>query len=72
MERRDHYARWLAHVYLPDRGSVTADLLRMGLATQLTVPPNTYDFDCYRRAEAKVRAERAGIWHLPTYQVLVH
>jgi micrococcal nuclease len=70
IERRDDYGRWLAHLYLPDGTSITAHMLRAGLATHLTVPPDTYDLDCYRRAEAQARAADTGIWHLPGYRIV--
>lgn len=69
-ERQDHYGRWLAHLYLPDQSSVTAHLLRLGLATHLTVPPNTYARDCYDGAEAQAMASNSGIWRLPEYQII--
>ncbi len=70
VERRDDYGRWLAHLYLPDKTSITAHLLSSGLATQLTVPPDTYQIDCYRQAEAQAHAKDMGIWRLPKYQVV--
>jgi micrococcal nuclease len=69
-ERRDHYDRWLAHLYLPDGRSVTATLLRAGLATHLTVPPNVYALECYRRAEAQAIAADIGLWRLPQYRII--
>lgn len=69
-ERRDEYGRWLVHLYLPNKTSITAHLLRSGLATWLTVPPDTYNLDCYQRAEASARAANVGIWRLPEYQII--
>ncbi|AOU96660.1 hypothetical protein BI364_00250 [Acidihalobacter yilgarnensis] len=68
VERRDHYGRTLAHAYLPDGTSVSAALLRYGLATALVVPPNLAEAACYQRAEAQARAQRAGLWALARYQ----
>ncbi len=70
IERRDDYGRWLAHLDLPDKTSVTAHLLRLGLATHLAVPPDIYSLDCYRRAEVQARAADMGIWRLPEYQIV--
>ena len=67
-ERRDHYGRLLAHVYLPDGSSLTRRLLEAGLGTHLTIPPNLRNNACYGEAEAKARRERGGIWALPGYR----
>lgn len=68
VETRDQYGRSLAHVFLPDGISVAAHLLRLGLATSLVVPPNTWNLDCYLRAEREARQARRGVWALPQYQ----
>jgi len=68
MQRRDHYGRTLAHVFLEDGTSVEQWLLQRGLATILAVPPNVWNIDCYRQAERRARAARRGIWALPAYQ----
>ena len=67
-EQRDAYGRLLVHLYLPDKTSVNAQLLRRGLAIALTVPPNDWNLECYRGAEAQARREAAGIWSLPQYR----
>ena len=61
-EKRDHYGRLLAHVYLQDGKSVEAALLEAGLAAQIVVPPNVMQLDCYRTAENKARKARKGVW----------
>lgn len=65
---RDRYGRTLAHLFLSDGTSVTAALLRRGLATALTVPPNTWNVACYAQAETAARQAHSGIWALPRYQ----
>ncbi len=70
VEKRDHYGRALAHLYLPNKTSITAYLLRAGLATHLVVPPDLYNLDCYRQAEHEARTAKAGIWSLPRYRVI--
>ncbi|WP_198034153.1 thermonuclease family protein [Acidihalobacter ferrooxydans] len=67
-DRRDHYGRTLAHLFLPNGTSVTAALLRDGLATALVVPPDLWDSACYADAEAAARSRHLGIWSLPRYQ----
>lgn len=66
--RHDHYGRTLAHLFLPNGHSVTADLLRDGLATALAMPPNLWNVDCYQKAQAAARAAGKGIWSLARYQ----
>lgn len=66
-EPRDRYKRLLAHVYLADNRSIGAILLREGLATRVTIPPNVRDFRCYRKAELEARAASRGIWSLAKY-----
>jgi micrococcal nuclease len=69
-ERRDRYNRTLAHMYLPDGHSVSAEMLKHGLAVAITVPPNDGNLACYRQAEAQARERRLGIWALPQFQTL--
>jgi len=69
-EPRDRYGRRLAHLYLDDGTSVETWLLKQGLATTLTIPPNVWNIDCYRQAEEAARSARRGIWALPRYQPL--
>ena len=66
-ESQDRYKRRLAHAYLPDNRSIAAVLLREGLGTRVTVPPNVRDFQCYRKAELQAREKRLGVWSLPQY-----
>jgi endonuclease YncB( thermonuclease family) len=68
-ERKDHYGRSLAHVFLADQTSLSEQLLRQGLALRITVPPNDWNLDCYREAEAEARTRRKGLWSLPAYRV---
>ncbi|MDX1594296.1 MAG: thermonuclease family protein [Gammaproteobacteria bacterium] len=69
-ERLDRYGRTLAHAYLADGRSVTAQLLGEGLATALTVPPNLASWTCYRDAERAARDAGRGLWGLPGYRPL--
>lgn len=62
-EARDHYGRYLAHVFqAASAGSVEAQLLQQGLAQQVFVPPNLALADCLRGAEASARKAGRGIW----------
>lgn len=67
-QRRDRYGRTLAHAYLADGSSVQAALLERGLAVLLLRPPNLGQLACYRRAEARARRARRGLWALPRFR----
>lgn len=67
-QRRDKYNRLLAHVYLSNGASVSEWLLERGLATALTVPPNTWLHSCYQSAENSAKSANRGLWSLPEYQ----
>lgn len=68
VQKKDKYHRLLAHLYLDNGVSISEVLLEKGLATALTVPPNTWNFSCYKSAEKRAQAARRGIWSLPSYQ----
>jgi endonuclease YncB( thermonuclease family) len=67
-EARDRYGRLLAHVFLSDGSSLSARMLEAGLATSLTIPPNTWNLECYLRAEQAARSAGRGVWGLEDYQ----
>jgi micrococcal nuclease len=62
--RRDQYDRVLAFVWV---GSTTAnaEMLRLGLATLYTVPPNVLYVEVLRAAQDEARAARRGMWGAP-------
>jgi len=63
-ERRDRYGRLLAYVYLgPDGTFVNADLVRLGYARTLTIPPNVAHAGMLARLAAGARAQGRGLWH---------
>jgi endonuclease YncB( thermonuclease family) len=61
-EREDPHGRTLAHVFLDDGTNVQRELLSRGLAASIVVPPNAWNWECYREAERGVRAAGRGIW----------
>jgi hypothetical protein len=69
-ERHDVHGRFPAHVFLADGTSASAWLLQRGYATLLVVPPDTWNVDCYQKAEGAARAAHLGIWSLPRYQAV--
>jgi endonuclease YncB( thermonuclease family) len=67
-EHFDRHNRTLAHLFLSNNDNVQATLLREGLATPLTIPPNLQFIDCYRQQSNKARESRRGLWALPRHQ----
>lgn len=62
VETRDRYGRLLAYVHLPDGRMVNAEILREGLATVLTIPPNVRHAADFLRAQRDARQGRRGLW----------
>jgi micrococcal nuclease len=60
-ERRDHYGRLLAYIYL-GRRFVNAELVRQGLARSLTIPPNDRFAPLFRRLELGAARAGRGLW----------
>lgn len=67
-EREDRYRRVLAHAFLEDGASLTAELLDQGMGVALILPPNGWNAPCYQEAEHRARTRRLGVWSLPSYQ----
>jgi len=67
-ERKDRYGRTLAHLYDHDGNSLSAQLLRDGLANLLAVPPNLSGLDCYARVEDQARTRQRGLWQANRYK----
>jgi endonuclease YncB( thermonuclease family) len=61
VERRDHYGRLLAYVYL-GRELFNLTLVRLGYATSDPVPPDTRMASTFSAAERVARSERQGLW----------
>jgi micrococcal nuclease len=64
VERRDQYDRLLAYVWV---GSALAntEMLRAGLATLYTVPPNVAHVDALQAAQDEAQSAERGIWGAP-------
>jgi micrococcal nuclease len=64
VESRDQYGRLLAYVWA---GSImaNAELLRQGLATVYTVPPNVKYVDTLQSAQDEAEAAQIGVWGEP-------
>ncbi|MBI4309155.1 MAG: thermonuclease family protein [Candidatus Omnitrophica bacterium] len=62
VERRDHYRRLLAYVYLSDGTFVNEKIIREGYAYPLTVPPNVRYADRFKQWFDEARQNRRGLW----------
>jgi len=60
-ERRDQYGRLLAYVYFGDR-FVNAELVRLGLARTLFIPPNDRFEGQLKRLEIAAARAGRGLW----------
>ena len=66
VQLRDRYGRLLAYVWVrrPDGGElmVNAELVRLGYAAVMTVPPNVRHAELFRKLAAEAREQRRGLW----------
>ncbi len=62
VEKRDHYGRWLAHVYDNSGRSLAVEQVRAGMAFQISVPPNRAQESCLSSVEARARKNPSGVW----------
>lgn len=60
-DRRDHYGRTLAHIYIDGRDAAGL-LLHAGLAAVIAIPPNVRRSACYAAAERAARIAHRGLW----------
>jgi micrococcal nuclease len=60
-ERRDHYGRLLAYVYVDDL-FVNGRLVARGFATTLEIEPNTLRAEDLERLEVRAGREGEGLW----------
>jgi micrococcal nuclease len=67
-EHKDRYGRVLAHAFLGDGRNIAELMLQAGLAASLIIPPNLQYAGCYAAAERRARAQRLGVWELPSHQ----
>src|SRR5688572_4289278 len=62
LDRTDRYGRTLAYVYLEDGTFVNAELLKLGYAMVLTIPPNVKFADEFVVLQREAREKRRGLW----------
>jgi len=65
VEARDRYGRSLYYLWLPDGTFFNAELVRMGYARIMTIPPNVRYVRQLRTLEREARAHGRGLWALP-------
>jgi len=61
-EKKDHYGRVLAYVFLADNSFVNKQLLESGLAYCLYREPNTSRFEELLQAQREAMTAKKGIW----------
>jgi micrococcal nuclease len=59
---RDRYGRLLAYVWVGNT-MVNAELLRLGYAQVMTVPPNVRHQDLFIKLQREARDANRGLWH---------
>jgi micrococcal nuclease len=66
VQLRDRYGRLLAYVWVRQPGGrelmVNAELVRLGYAQVLTVPPNVRHAELFRKLATEAREHRRGLW----------
>ena len=65
VEERDQYGRLLAYVWVGNK-MVNVEILRQGVATVYTVPPNVKYVDAFTAAQDEAQAAGLGIWGGPS------
>lgn len=68
-EKTDRYGRTLAHVFLTNGLNVSQWLLTQGYGIALTVPPNLWRWQCYRKTEQQALAIKRGLWSHQRFQI---
>jgi len=61
VQSRDRYGRLLAYVWLGDT-MINAELVRLGYAQVMTVPPNVRHQALFVQLQRDARAARRGLW----------
>ena len=61
-KRRDRYHRLLAYVWVGDT-MINAEMVKLGYAEALTIPPDSHHRAMFAKLQAEARAARRGLWH---------
>lgn len=62
VQKMDKYGRLLAYVYLEDGTFVNAEIVRLGYASPMTVPPNVKYADSFKKLYQEARENQRGLW----------
>jgi len=66
VQLRDHYGRMLAYVWISQKDGtrvmVNAELLRLGYAQVMTIPPNVKYAETFLKLQREAREARRGLW----------
>jgi micrococcal nuclease len=69
VQLRDRYGRLLAYVWVKRSDGtdvmVNAELVRLGYAAVMTVPPNVRHAELFRKLAAEAREHHRGLWARP-------
>lgn len=60
--RRDKYRRLLAHLYLADSTWINREMVRLGYAQIMTIPPNVKYTAEIRAAQREAKDKKRGLW----------
>ena len=61
-EIKDHYGRWLGHIYNESGESLEEHLLKQGLGYHVAIPPNLSLAECLDQAEQQAQDNQLGLW----------
>jgi endonuclease YncB( thermonuclease family) len=70
VQKKDHYGRLLAHIFINDGRNISAVMLKNGLARSLYVPPNDWQFRCYDQLDQRAQKLKIGLWSNPYYKTV--
>lgn len=62
VQLRDSYGRILAYLYDKDGRLLNEEMLRLGMATMLVIPPNVKHVDRLRAVLQDAQARKVGLW----------
>ena len=66
VQLRDRYRRLLAYVWVKRADGVevmvNAEMVRLGYAQVMTIPPNVRHAEMFRKLAAEAREQRRGLW----------
>jgi len=69
-EKTDKYGRTLAHLFSEKKEHINLSLVKAGLATTSTYPPNLLYVNELLAAEQKAEQDQLGIWQRPEYAAI--